>query len=357
MDKIIMWIMAMGVILGGADRLLRNRFGFGERFEEGFMLLGPTALSMAGLICLTPLLSLGLEKTIVPVFTWLGLDPGLLGGVLAIDMGGYQLASTLSDMPQFARYAGIIVAATLGCTITFTIPVGMGMLKKGERGTFARGILLGLGAMPVTLLLGGMMCGVPVGYLLIQSLPVFLLSILLMIGIWKFPDQMIHGFSVFAEVIKIAATLGLILGAFSYMTGVSLLPGLTPVEEAMEVVASIGIVMLGSLPVAELLQRILRRPLGWIGEKTDMNKQSVAGFLISIVSPLSTIALFQKMDERGKVANAAFLVCGTSALAAHLGFTMSVAAEAAPAMLVSKLAGGICGVVITLIFTREKKAG
>ena len=55
MDKIMMWIMAICALIGGTDRLLGNRLGLGKRFEDGFQLLGPTALSMAGLICITPL--------------------------------------------------------------------------------------------------------------------------------------------------------------------------------------------------------------------------------------------------------------------------------------------------------------
>ena len=91
MDKIMMWVMAICALIGGVDQLAGNKFGLGRRFEDGFQLLGPTALSMAGLICITPLLSLGLEHTVVPLYRILHLDPGMLGGVLAIDMGGYQL--------------------------------------------------------------------------------------------------------------------------------------------------------------------------------------------------------------------------------------------------------------------------
>lgn len=87
MDKIMMWVMAICAMIGGVDQLAGNKFGLGRRFEDGFQLLGPTALSMAGLICITPLLSLGLEHTIVPLYRILHLDPGMLGGVLAIDMG------------------------------------------------------------------------------------------------------------------------------------------------------------------------------------------------------------------------------------------------------------------------------
>ena len=142
MNTLIMWVMACGAVLGGLDRILGNRFGLGKRFEEGFELLGATALSMAGIICLVPLLTLGLEKTIVPFWKLLGLDPAMLGGISAIDMGDFQLAVELAADPKVASYAGILVAATLGCTVTFTIPVGMGMVPEKDRPLFARGILL-----------------------------------------------------------------------------------------------------------------------------------------------------------------------------------------------------------------------
>ena len=109
MDKIMMWVMAICALIGGVDQLAGNKFGLGRRFEDGFQLLGPTALSMAGLICITPLLSLGLEHTVVPLYRILHLDPGMLGGVLAIDMGGYQLCKELAQDPAIGRYGGIIV--------------------------------------------------------------------------------------------------------------------------------------------------------------------------------------------------------------------------------------------------------
>lgn len=267
-----MWVMAICAMIGGVDQLAGNKFGLGRRFEDGFQLLGPTALSMAGLICITPLLSLGLEHTIVPLYRILHLDPGMLGGVLAIDMGGYQLCKELAQDPAIGRYGGIIVGATLGCTITFTIPVGMGMLGEREKPLFAKGILAGLCMLPVGILTGGLMCGVSLGKLLLQSIPVLILAVLLVFGISRFPDGMIHGFRIFATVIRSAGTIGIALGAFSYMTGLQLLPGLTPLDEALKVVSSIGIVLLGSLPFAEILQRLLKNPLEWIGEKIGLGR-------------------------------------------------------------------------------------
>ena len=348
-----MWIMACGALLGGADRIFGNRFGLGKKFEEGFHLLGPTALSMAGILCLVPLMSSFLGGPVSALCKPLGIDPAMLGGLLAVDMGGYQLARDLALDSRVGSFAGVAVAAILGCTITFTIPIGMGMLKPDERTDFARGILFGLIAIPAALLAGGFCCGMNLPYILRQSLPVFILSTLVLFGIWKKTALMIRGFSVVAKGISILTTLGLMLGAFEYMSGKTILPGLAPIEEAMSVVASIGVVMLGSLPVTGLLQRLLQKPLGWFGKKTGMNNASVAGLLIGMVSVLPAIALIRDMDRRGRIVNAAFMVCAASALAAQLGFVAGVDAGLLPVLLASKFTGGICGVAIALFATRK----
>ena len=108
----------------------------------------------------------------------------MLGGWLAIDMGGYQLARELAVDTRMGDYGGIVVAATFGCTLTFTVPMGMGILGEEERPSFAKGILLGLGVLPVALLIGGALCGLPVLKTLVQSIPVFLRKGSACLGNW-----------------------------------------------------------------------------------------------------------------------------------------------------------------------------
>mgnify|MGYP001090942625 FL=1 len=86
MNQVLMMVMAAGVLLGGADRILGNKFGYGDKFEEGFRLLGPMALSMAGMICLAPVLADMLGQVVVPVYRAMGVDPAMFGSILAIDM-------------------------------------------------------------------------------------------------------------------------------------------------------------------------------------------------------------------------------------------------------------------------------
>jgi ethanolamine transporter len=357
MNQIIMWIMAAGAVAGGVDRIFGNRFGLGKKFEEGFLLLGQTALAMAGIICLVPLLAKGLRLGLVPLWQKLNLDPAMLCGILAIDMGGYQLSMELAENVQIGRYAGIIVAATFGCTISFTIPVGMGMIPKEDRTDFAKGILIGLGCLPVGLLVGGLLCGLNLKTLLVQSLPILVLAALLMAGIKRWQQAMIKGFTVFSDFIKILTTIGLILGAVAYMTGWRAIPELTPVEDAMQVVASIGIVMLGSLPVSEILGRILKRPFQWLGEKTGMNTVSMTALLMGMVSIVSALVMIKDMDARGKVVNGAFAVCAASALAAHMGFTFGTEPNLVMPLLAAKAAGGIAGITVALFLTGKEKKG
>ena len=132
MQKVIMWIMALGAVAGGVDHIFGDRMGLGKKCENGFMLLGPTALSMAGIICLAPLLSGVLGPLVSPLFARFGLDPAMLGSLLAIDMGGYQMAMELCADPQVGLFSGLIAGAVFGCTITFTIPVGVGMIESGD---------------------------------------------------------------------------------------------------------------------------------------------------------------------------------------------------------------------------------
>lgn len=355
-NKILMLIMAVGVVLGGLDRILGNRFGLGEQFEKGFMLLGPMALSMTGIICLAPALASGLGEIVAPVYRAVGVDPAMFGSVLAIDMGGYQLSAGLAESELVGRYAGTVAASIFGCTMVFTIPVGMGMIGKEDRGPFARGIMLGLAAMPVGLILGGVVSGLSLGASLRQNMPIFVMSLLLALGLRKIPERMVKGFCAVAGGIKILVTAGLILAAVESLTGWDPVRGMTPISESLGVVASIGVVQLGSLPMAELLRRALRRPFTWLGRKLGLSSQSLTGMLVGLASPLPTLTDFGGMGRRGQIAAAAFLVSGSSLLAAHMGFVVGAEPGMLVPLILSKLSGAFAAAVLAVLVTR-KEAG
>ena len=49
-NEIIVYLMVVFMALGAIDRIIGNRFGLGEKFEEGILAMGSLALSMVGII-------------------------------------------------------------------------------------------------------------------------------------------------------------------------------------------------------------------------------------------------------------------------------------------------------------------
>ena len=354
-NQVIMYIMAGGVLLGGIDRMLGNRFGYGDKFENGFRLLGPVALSMAGIICLALLLSVGLGSMIRPVCAAIHMDPGIFGSILSIDMGGYQLAKDLAEDPAFGRFAAVIVSSIFGCTVVFTIPVGLGAITADDRPYFIRGILLGFAAMPAAILTGGLMMGMDFLTVLWNCLPVLLISLILSVGVIVKPEATMKGFQVFARIIRITATLGLTLAAVSHLTGITFITAMPPLMEAMQTVSSICIVMLGSMPLAELIQRITKIPFARLREKTGLNGVSTTAFLLGMVSTTPALAMIPEMDKRGKVLCSACLVSYVGIFSAHLAFAMQFEPDLVPAFLAAKTVGAVLSAAIALISTRDLK--
>ena len=352
MSMILMIFIAAGAILGGVDKILGNRFGLGQKFDDGFLLMGQMALSMTGIICLAPMLATWLGSVIRPVFSAVGIDPAMFGCVLAIDMGGYQLAMDLAQDPEIGRFSGIIASSMFGCTLVFTIPVGMSVLPEKDRPFFLKGLLAGLISLPAGLLVGGLLQGLSFGTILYQSIPIFFLSVVLLLGLIRFPDRTIRLFSGFARLIQIVATVGLVLSAVQYIVGITILPNLGSLDDALEIVGSIAIVMLGSLPLAELLRRCLARPFCWIGSKTGLNDASTTGIIVGTITVMPALAMVRYMDQRGKVLCGSFLVCGASAFAAHMGFAASTQPDLILPLLGGKFAGALLGLVIAMRMTR-----
>ena len=130
LDQIILWIVAVGFILGGLDKIFGGKLGLAPKFEEGFQAMGTLALGMAGIICLTPLIGRYLGPVITPFFQAIGVDPGMFGAILANDMGGYDLAMELAVDERAGLLSGAIVASMFGVILVFHIPVGLGIIPK-----------------------------------------------------------------------------------------------------------------------------------------------------------------------------------------------------------------------------------
>jgi len=355
-DAIIMWIMAIGAVVGGIDRIIGNKLGLGEKWEEGFNSMGPLALGMVGIVCLAPVMAQLLAPVTSPVFLAIGADPAILGSILPNDSGGYPLAMELAVDQQAGLFSGLIVASMLGCTITFSIPVGLGLIEGRDQPYFAKGLLIGLITIPIGSLVGGAIAGYNMTMVFFNSLPVLALSVLIAVGLRFIPDQMIKGCLIFGKFIFILVTIGTAAAAFEFMTGVVLIPGMAPIMDALEIIGMIGAVLLGTFPILSLLTKLLNKPLNAIGKKIGLDAVSAAGLIFTLANSIPVYKMLKDMKSRGKIVNIAWLVPATAALGDHLGFTAGVHPEAITPVVVSKIVAGILAVLLALFMTRDTTA-
>ena len=108
-----MLIMAVFFVLGALDRLFGNRIGLGSEFTRGFYLMGPTGLSVLGLMSLAPVLARGINYVLSPLFSSFGADvSSLIGSVLSCDVG-YPVSKELARDFLVGEFNGLIVGSTI----------------------------------------------------------------------------------------------------------------------------------------------------------------------------------------------------------------------------------------------------
>lgn len=174
-----------------------------------------------------------------------------------------------------------------------------------------------------------------------------------MIGLWLKPDAMIKGFTIFGKFVVIVAIFGLVLGALQLLIGVTVIEGITPVTEGIEVVGGIALTLAGAFCLVFVITKLFNKPLMKLGELLGMNDVAAAGMVATLANSIPMFQMMKDMDPRGKVINVAFAVSAAFVLGDHLGFTAGVAKEMIFPMIVGKLVGGVTAVLVAMFMTNR----
>ncbi len=352
-NDIIVWILMICMVLGGLDRAIGNKFGLGEKFEEGFNAMGPLALSMVGVYALSPVLAKILGPIVTPIYKLFGADPAMFAGtLLANDMGGWPLAQAMTDNPDAQRLSGLILGAMMGATVVFTIPVALGIIGKEDRPFLAKGVLAGIVTIPIGVLVSGAAAGMPMGFVAVNTIPIVLTAALIAFGLWRAPDAMTKGFLAFGKGLVFVISIGLVIGVFETVTGVKIMPAgweLLPVADGIAIVGSIAMMLLGAFPAVHLIVTFGAKPLSALGKLVGVNKSAAGGLIATLANNIAMFEIFKNMDRRGKILNAAFAVSAAFALGDHLGFTAGVAPDMIAPMIAGKLVAGITAVALAFL--------
>jgi len=353
-NEIIVYIMVIFMVLGAIDKIIGNKFGLGEPFDEGFMAMGSLAIAMIGVISLAPVLATILSPIVTPVYTMLGADPAMFATtLLANDMGGYPLAMEMALTEEAGLLAGLILGAMMGPTIVFSIPVALGIIRKEDHKFLATGILAGMITIPIGVFFGGLVAGFDVVMILSNLVPIIIVSFLIAIGLWKIPNRMIKGFTVFGRGVTIVITIGTAAIIVETLTGIVVIPGMAPISDGIAVIGAIAIMLAGAFPMVYVITKVFNKPLLKMGKLLGMNDVAAAGLVATLANNIPMFGLMKDMDDRGKILNVAFAVSAAFVFGDHLGFTAGVAREMIFPMVVGKLVGGVTAVMVAMIIANK----
>ena len=366
-NSVIMMIMMIFMLVGAVDKILGNKFGYGEKFEEGFNAIGPLALSMAGVVAAAPVLAEVLGPIITPIYTAIGADASMFATtLLACDMGGYPLAMELASNDAFGNFAGLILGTMMGPTIVFTIPVALGIISKQDRSYLGAGVLAGLITVPIGCIVGGLAMSAMTEYkltfmqIIINLIPVIVIAGLIVIGLWFAPGPMIKGFNVFGTGVTIVITAFTAIAVFQQITGI-MFPlfdvmstvdpetGLTPLNSGLLTCGQIGIVLIGAFPMVKFITDTFGGALKKIGSALGMDENGSAGMVATLANNIAMFNIMGDMNPKGKLLNVAFAVSAAFVFGDHLGFTAGVNQSMVTPVIVGKLVAGITALIVANI--------
>ena len=366
-NSVIMMIMMIFMLVGAVDKIMGNKFGYGEKFEEGFNAIGPLALSMAGVVAAAPVLAEVLGPIITPIYTAIGADPSMFATtLLACDMGGYPLAMELASNEAFGNFAGLILGTMMGPTIVFTIPVALGIISKDDRSYLGGGVLAGMITIPIGCIVGGLVMSamteykLSIGQILLNLVPVIVIAALIVIGLWFAPGPMIKGFNVFGTGVTIVITAltaiaifqqitGIMFPLFDVMSTVDPETGMTPLNNGLLTCGTIGIVLVGAFPMVKFITDTFGGVLSKVGSALGMDDKGSAGLVATLANNIAMFNIMGEMNPKGKLLNVAFAVSAAFVFGDHLGFTAGVNQSMVTPVIVGKLVAGITALIVANI--------
>lgn len=346
-------IFAFFALLGAIDKIAGNKFRLGSAFEKGLMTAGPLILSMAGMIVLSPVLADALSGFLVPVCGKVGIDPSVLAGFFPVDAGGATMAYNLSDDAAMRAYHGIIVASMLGATICPAIPLSLQMTDKKIHPDVLTGLLCGIATIPVGCILTGLFIGCKPLALLVNSVPLLLISGLICWGLLKKPQFVVRLFDWIGKILMAFVTFGLLVGMLAQFGDIHIFKNAAPLSDAFVIIGNISVILAGVFPLLEIVSRLLKKPMVILAKRMNTSDDSVLGLLTNLANSIPVFSMLEKMDKKGRILNMAFAVSAGYALGDHLAFVLSYDRSYALPMVLGKLIGGISSIALGLLICKK----
>ena len=383
---IVVYIIMACAIAGCLASVIKPESELGQQFVAGIDSIGPIFLPTAGIMASAPYITAFVSSVFGSAYSAVGADPAMAATTfIAVDMGGYQLADALAETRE-SWIMAMITGYMAGATIVFSIPVALKMLEKRDRKYLALGVMSGLLAIPIGVLVASAIIAVshPMvrevvstnadatyqlalswGQIGVNLIPLIIICVVLAAGLKFKPDAMIKGFIVFGRVMESALKIVFVLVVVEYFTGVwstlfgsfgfdPIIADEEDIFRALEVSGAIGMMLCGAFPMVYLIRRYLAKPLAKIGGAVGLSSDATAGLLAGSANVLALFSMVKDLRAKDKVICMAFAVCCAFLFGDHLSFTANFQPNLIVVVLAGKLAAGICAIVFANLLAVKK---
>ncbi|NLD19700.1 MAG: ethanolamine utilization protein EutH [Clostridiales bacterium] len=295
MNPIMIFLLLMSC-LGFIDKFLGNKWGLMKPFNEGMALIGELLVYIVGVYCVGLSLATTFAGHIAGATEGWFFDPSVISGsILASDLGGYPVSTTIAQNPLIGRFSGVVIAGTLGILISFYLPVYLADLKGEDADKLTLGFLFGIVVLPVTMIVGGLFLEISPGALIKNLIPVIIFCGLLLLGLLKAKKATITALGVFGKVFRVFT-----FGSFFIVVLGLFFPKLSLIDrtlslDAVVMVARMGVTIAGSLVTVEICRRVFKKQLDALSAKLRINDWSLLGMLVALPAGIANVETTQSL--------------------------------------------------------------
>lgn len=351
--NIFILIMLVFTFLGLLDKILNNKMGLCESFDQGISTMGTLALSMLGFYCIAVTLVSHHVEEITAFSQMFHIDPSIMiGCLLAPDLGGYNIIHTLSNQEGMVVLAGLILTSTVGTVISFQLPLFLTALDQKDVQFYIRGLIYGMIVVPVVLIPLGLI--LKIEHLLFVLLPVFVICLMLVLGLVFMQKATMRFLTCFGQAIRILSIVFFMMVILTcYYDGFGL-TSMKLIQEGMMIVLKCSMIVIGSMILCDLILKYFSCYIDKLADFLGVNHYSIMGLFLQLATSVAVFPIFSKMDKRGKILNGAMSVSGAYVLGAQLGFIASVDSLHVGLYICAKLLGGILAMALVYMFERKE---
>lgn len=356
--EIFVFIMALFAFVGLADYALGLNLGLAKEFEKGLNTMGGLALSVVGFYTIGVSFVQNNAENISQLTKNIPFDPSLIiGSLLAPDMGALGVAQQLAASPQLAVFSGAMVAGGLGMTIGYQLPVFLAAVDKNDIPHLMKGFICGIIPIPCGLAVGGVMLGLPFKTLAVNMLPATALCVVLILAVSLAPNVTTRVLTAFGNFVRIVSYIFFAIVVFGVFMPQYSPVNLTLVSEILYMIFRMVVVACGGLVLSKIILTRFPQFINRLAGGLKINSKSLVGIILSLVQSLAMLPLYGEMDNRGKVVNAAFSVCGAYVIGGQMAFVASLCTPSQTVCyMASKLVAGALAVILALAVCRKEAA-